>query len=121
MTKWIRSSLIEKEGAMKGLMITIVTIAGLLLVASLAYADMSQLEMYYNDQITKKIVNCKRIASMENHTNSCMVQLIEMRSAQAEFYKKHREELVKEMVDSNLGKKPHKIDHFLITKFQDST
>ena len=89
--------------------------------SSLTYADMSQLEMYYNDQITKKIVNCKRIASMENHTNSCMVQLIEMRSAQAEFYKKHREELVKEMVDSNLGKKPHKIDHFLITKFQDST
>jgi hypothetical protein len=121
MTKHARNSLIEKEGAMKGLMITIVAIAGLLLVASLAHADMSQLEVYYNDQITQKIVNCKRIASMENHTNSCMVQLIEMRSAQANFYRKHRKELVKEMVESDLGKEPHKINYFLVIKFQEST
>ena len=105
---------------MKRLMITLMAIAGLLLTASLAHADMSQLEMYYNDYITKKIVNCERIASMENHTNSCMVRLVEMRSAQAKFYREHREELVKEMVESNFGKKPHKIDHFLIGKFQES-
>jgi hypothetical protein len=121
MTKWARSSLTEKEGAMKGLLITLVAIVGLLLAAGFARADMSQLEMYYNDYLTKKIVNCKRIASIENHTNSCMVQLIEMRSAQAKFYRKHREELVREMVESNFGKKPHKIDHFLVIKFQEST
>jgi hypothetical protein len=97
-----------------------VAIAGLLLSASLARADMSQLEMYYNDYITKKIVNCKRIASMNNVESPCVVRLIEMRSAQAKFYRKHREEQVKEMVESNLGKKPHKIDHFLVTKFQES-
>jgi hypothetical protein len=120
MTKWIRSSLIEKEGAMKWLLITLMAIVGLLLAASFARADMSQLEMYYNDYITKKIVNCKRIASMNNVESPCVVHLVEMRSAQAKFYRKHREELVKEMVESNLGKKPHKIDHFLISKFQDS-
>ena len=106
---------------MKGLMITIVAIVGLLLVASLAHADMSELEMYYHDHITGKIINCERIASIENHTNSCMVQLIEMRSAQANFYRKHRKELVKEMVESDLGKEPHKIDYFLVSKFQESS
>ena len=105
---------------MKKLMITFVAIVGLLMVARLAHADMSQLEFYYNDCITKKIINCERIASMKNHKNSCMVQLVEMRSAQAKFYRKHRKELVKEMVESDLGKKQHKIDHFLITKFQES-
>jgi len=121
MTKWVRTSLTEKEGAMKRLIFTIVAIVGLLLVATLAHADMSQLELYYNDCITEKIVNCERIASMKNHKNSCMVQLVEMRSAQAKFYRKHRKELVKEMVGNDLGKKPHRIDYFLISKFQEST
>ena len=106
---------------MKGLLITVMAIVGLLLAASLAHADMSQLELYYHDYITGKIINCERIASMENHTNSCMVQLIEMRSAQANFYRKHRKELVKEMVESDLGKETHKIDYFLVIKFQEST
>jgi len=106
---------------MKKLMITIVAIVvGLLVTASLANADMNELEMYYHDCITEKIINCERIASMNNHTNSCMVQLIEMRSAQAKFYRKHRKELVKEMVESDLGKEPYKVDYFLISKFQDS-
>jgi len=103
---------------MKKLMITVVVIVGLLLAANIAHADMSQLELYYNDCITKKIVNCERIASTKNHKSSCMVRLVEMRSAQAKFYSKHREELVKEMVARNIGTEPHKIDHFLITKFQ---
>ena len=106
---------------MKKLLITFVTIVGVLLAVSLTHADMSQLKMYYNDYITEKIINCKRIASMNNHINSCMVQLVEMRSAQAKFYKKHRNELVKEMVESDIGKEAHKIDYFLITKFQEST
>jgi hypothetical protein len=114
-----KNGLIEKEGAMKRLLITIVAIVGLLLAASLAHADMSQLELDYNDHITKKIVNCKRIASTKNQNNPCMVRLVEMRSAQAKFHKKHREELVKEMVARNIGTEQHKIDYFLTTKFQE--
>jgi hypothetical protein len=57
---------------------------------------------------------------MKNHKNSCMVHLVEMRSVQAKFYRKNRKELVKEMVESDLGKEPHKVDYFLITKFQES-
>jgi hypothetical protein len=67
MTKWVIKSFTEKEGAMKKLVITIVVMVGLLLVASVFHADMTQLEAYYNECITKKIVNCQRIASMENH------------------------------------------------------
>ena len=106
---------------MKKLMITFVSIVGVLLAVSLTHADMSQLEMYYHDYITEKIVNCRRIASMKNLESPCVVRLVEMRSAQAKFYRKHRKELVKEMIESNIGKKSHKIDHFLITKFQEST
>ena len=57
---------------------------------------------------------------MKDFKNSCMVRLVEMRSSQPKFCRKHREERVKEMVASNIGKKPHKIDQFLITKFQES-
>jgi len=106
---------------MKRLILALVAIVGLLLGASLAHADMSQLELYYNDCITDKIVDCERIASMKKHENSCVVRLVEMRSAQAQFYRKHRKKLVKEMVENDLGKKQHKIDYFLVTKFQDST
>jgi hypothetical protein len=115
-----QSLLHEKEGPMKRLMITIVAIIGLLMAASLTHADSSRLELYYNDCITKKIVNCKRIASKKKHDNPCMIRLVEMRSAEANFFRTHREELVKEMVRSNIGTKPHKIDYFLITKFQES-
>lgn len=121
MAKRVKNGLIEKEGAMKKLMLIVVAIVGLILGASVAHADMSQSELYYNDHITKKIVNCERIAATKNYKNSSMVRLIEMRSAQAKFYRKHREELVKEMVARNIGTEPHKIDYFLITKFQESS
>ena len=105
---------------MRELIITTLAIVGLLMAASFAHADSSQLELYYNDYISKKIFNCQRIASVKNHTNPCMVLLMEMRSAQAQFYKEHRVELVREMVTRNVGTEPHKIDHFLITKFKET-
>jgi hypothetical protein len=106
---------------MKRVLITLAAIVGLLLPASLTHADMSQLEVYYIDQINKKIVNCERIASAKNHNNPCMIRLVEMRSAQAKFYRTHREELVKEMLTRDIGAEPHKIDYFLTTKFNEST
>jgi hypothetical protein len=75
---------------MKELIITTVAIVGLLMTASLTSADSSRLELYYNDCITKKIVNCKRIASAKNHSSSSMINLVEMRSAQAKFYRKQK-------------------------------
>ena len=48
-----------------------------------------------------------------------MVQLVEMRSAQAKFYRNHMKKLVEEMIARNIGTEPYKIDHFLITKFQE--
>ena len=106
---------------MKELIITTAAIVGLQMAANPANPDSSWLELYYNDSITKKIVNCERIASMKNLKNSSMTSLVEMRSAQAKFYRKHRGKPVKEMVVRNLGKEPHKIDHFLTTKFKEST
>lgn len=105
---------------MKKVVITIVVMVGLLLAASVFHADMTQLEAYYNECITKKIVDCQRIASMENHNNPCFNRLVKMRCCQAKFYGKHREELVKEMIARNIGTKPHKIDYFLVTKFKES-
>ena len=105
----------------RSIVVLVIILSGMLLAASIANADNSQLELYYNDCITKKIANCERIASAKNHKSPCMVRLVVMRSAQAKFYKKHREEIVKEMVARNIGKEPHKIDYFLITKFQESS
>lgn len=120
MTKRIRKSFIEKEGAMKELIITTVAVFGLLMAASLTDAESSRLELYYNGCITQKIVNCKRIASDKNHTNSRMIRLVEMRTAEAQFYKEHREELVREMIRLDVGKEPYKINYFLIKQFHNS-
>ena len=105
---------------MKRSLLTSILVIAMLLAASFVLADISELELYYNNCITKKIVNCERIASAKNHNNPSMVRLVTMRSAQAKFYRKHREELVKEMVARNIGTKQHKIDYFLTTKFQES-
>jgi hypothetical protein len=109
--------------AMKASVITMFVIAAMLLRAHFVHAEGGQLESYYNDYLTKKIANCERIASISTGTTGkcwSKIRLVEVRAAQAKFYRQHREELVKEMVESNLGKKPHKIDHFLISKFQES-
>ena len=100
--------------------ITMFVVAAMLLGAHFVHAEGDQLESYYNDYLTKKIANCERIASISTGKCSSKIRLVEMRSAQAKFYRKHRKELVKEMVESDLGKEPHKIDYFLITKFLES-
>jgi hypothetical protein len=105
---------------MKASVITIMLVAAMLLGANFVHAERSQLESYYIDCITKKIVNCERIASAKNHKSPYMVRLVEMRAAQARFYRKHREELAKEMVARSIGTEQYKIDYFLTTNFQES-
>ena len=95
----------------------IIVFAGILLVAGFANADSNQLTTFYEDYLTKKIDNCERIASIDKHSSSSMVNLVKMRALQAKFYKQYRQELVRDMVASNLGTDSHKIDHFLVTKF----
>ncbi|MGD8372098.1 MAG: hypothetical protein PVF76_03565 [Syntrophobacterales bacterium] len=105
---------------MKASVITMLLVAAMLLGANFVHAESGQLESYYNDCVTKKIANCKRIASTSTGKSSSMIRLVEIRTAQAKFYRNHREELVKEMVARNIGKKQYKIDYFLITKFKET-
>ena len=105
---------------MKTSVITMFFIAAILLGANIVHATSGQLESYYNDCITKKITHCELIASMHAGKSSSMIHLVEMRSAQAKFYRNHRRELIKEMVARNIGKKEYKIDFFLISKFEET-
>jgi hypothetical protein len=111
----------QKGGGMRKSLGAIIVFAGILLVAGVANADSNQLTTFYDDYLTKKIDNCERIASIDKHSSSSMVNLVKMRALQAKFYKRYRQELVRDMVASNLGTEPHKIDYFLITKFQESS
>lgn len=105
---------------MKKLTITIIAVVGMMLAVSFAHADGNQSASYYHDCINRKIVDCERVASNTNYNCSCMFRLVKTRSAQAAFYRKHQEELVKEMVALDIAARPHAGDHFLITSFYSS-
>ncbi|SRR6056297_63677 len=103
-----------KKGAM-----TLMIVLSVLFMASLAAAGNSQLEHYYNDYVTDKIMNCCKTASLLNHCQNCrMKELKEMRAAQAKFYEQNRTELVKSMLKNEVGKISYKIDYLLITHFK---
>jgi hypothetical protein len=103
---------------MKKLIAALIILLGVLLTVNFSQADSSQLQSYYNDFITKKIANCERIASIDNHQNSCVVKLVKMRALQAEFYKKYKKQLIEAMVVNNVGTESYKVDYFLITQFK---
>lgn len=90
---------------------------GILLAANSSLADSSQLTAFYEDYLTEKIANCERIASIDKPGSSCMIDLVRMKALQSKFYKQYRQELVRKMVASNLGTKPHKSEYFLVTEF----
>lgn len=93
---------------------------GILVVANTYSGDDAGLKLYYNDYLSMKIENCKRTASLfDTCYNFRMYEVIKMRAEQAKFYEDNREELIDMMLLNGVGKKPHKIDYFLINQFKD--
>lgn len=95
-------------------------VLGIFVVANTYSDDDAGFKAYYNDYLSMKIENCKRTASLfDKCYNFRMYDVIKMRAAQARFYAENREELVEMMLSKGIGKKPHKIDYFLVNQFKD--
>jgi hypothetical protein len=103
---------------MKQSLTALIILSGVLLMINFSQADSSHLYAYYDSYMTEKITNCQRIATISNCQNSPLADLVKMRALQAEFYNTYRTELVENMVASDVGKKPYKIDYFLIKQFK---
>jgi hypothetical protein len=89
-------------------------------VTSLSYADTTTSKSYYNDSISNKIAQCEQFVERAKGTPVSIERDAKIRRLQAEFYKTHREELVREMVRRNIALKPYRVDYFLTTAFFDT-
>ena len=104
---------------MKKTAIILMIVIGIFAVASTSSAGESELEAYYNDYLTMKINKCAQTAHVFSVCyNTRMYELIQMRAAQAEFYKKNREVLVEAMISNDVGTRAHQIDYFLMSQFK---
>ena len=102
------------------LIITIVAL-GFLFTGSAFAADTEQLKSYYNDCITAKINCCMSLSHIYDKcpcVNCCMRDFTKMRALQAEFYGKHRGELIDALIANAAGKNSGKIDYILINNFK---
>lgn len=104
---------------MKKTAIILMIVIGIFAVASTSSAGESELEAYYNDYLTMKINKCAQTAHVFNVCyNTRMYELIQMRAAQAEFFEKNRNMLVKTMILNKVGTRPDQIDYFLMSQFK---
>lgn len=104
---------------MKKTAIILMIVIGIFAAANTSSAGDSELEAYYNDYLTMKINKCDQTAHVFSVCyNTRMYELIQMRAAQAEFYKKNREVLVETMISNDVGTRVHQIDYFLINQFK---
>lgn len=104
---------------MKKTAIILMIVIGIFAVASTSSAGDAEQEAYYNDYLTMKINKCDQTAHVFSVCyNTRMYELIQMRAAQAEFYEKNKDVLVKAMILNNVGTRPHQIDYFLMTQFK---
>lgn len=104
---------------MKKAAIMVMIVIGIFAVANTSSAGETELETYYNNFLTMKINTCNETANVFGVCyNTRMYELVQMRAAQAEFYEKNREELVKAMISNDVGTRAHRIDYFLINQFK---
>jgi hypothetical protein len=87
-----------------------------LLSTALVYAQTSQ-EAFYTTCIDKRIAECEVKASLDETRSPHLLRLAAINQEEAAFYRDKREELVKEMVTTQLETKAHAVDHFLIKAF----
>ena len=99
--------------------ILLIIAMGLLLAVQAYAADSGRLKLSCEDRISKKIADCQRTAHLFSSCSNPSIEAIrEMRRLQADFYQRHRAELVNAMLATEVGDQTHKIDYFLITQFK---
>jgi len=88
-----------------------------LVLISFSRAVSATPESYYNQCLSKKIAKLERQAKKVDSVSECIRNCAKFSSLQANFFRTHREELVREMVALKVEIEPYKVDYFLIKAF----
>ena len=105
---------------MKKIMATIAVVFCVLVVISFGQTAIATPESYYNQCVDKKIAKLERQGEMVDSWSACVRGCAEVKILKANFFRTHREELVREMVALKVEMKPYKVDYFLIKAFSNA-
>ena len=83
----------------------------------MVYAGTGQLSSYYSECINQEIAQCKRKAAFIECESEPLKKWARMNKLKAEYYKRNKKELIKEMVAQDLDQKQYKTDYFLNKSF----
>ena len=78
---------------------------------------MNAMEQFYSECINSKIAQCEHEAEKINADAHCNKHHYEVMRAQAIFFDDRKEELVRAMLDRNLGPNVEAVDNFLLNCF----
>jgi hypothetical protein len=77
-------------------------------------------ESLCNQHVSKKIAKLERQGEMVDSWSACVKGCAEFEILKANFFRTHREELVREMVALKVEMKPYKVDYFFIKAFSNA-
>jgi hypothetical protein len=106
---------------MKKTMAVIAVALCALVVVGFFQAAIATPESYYNQGLSKKIAKLERQGKMVDSGSACVKGCAEFKILKANFFRTHREELVREMVALKVEMKPYKVDYFLIKAFSNAS
>ena len=102
---------------MKKIRATIAVVFCVLVVISFGQKAIAAPESYYNQYVDKKIAKLEQQGKMVDSWSACVRGCAAIKILKANFFRTHREELVREMVALKVEMKPYKVDYFLIKAF----
>lgn len=76
-----------------------------------------QLESFYKTCLEKKISTCRSKMTLNSSRSANLRKTSVLAAEQAVFYLSNKEMLVNEMIELEIGRKPYKVDYYLIKRF----
>jgi hypothetical protein len=71
----------------------------------------------YEDMVDKEITKCERKAAMATSKFDKVRSAAEISGSKADYFRLHKKELIKDMMDEQIGLKAYKVQYFLNMKF----
>jgi hypothetical protein len=102
---------------MKARTVIMVMVLGLWCVTGRSFADESRLDGLYGEVVDKKIEQCELKAAKMNSRCERIKLSAEAAQRQANYFRIHKDLLVREMLEEQVATNPHRINHFLIERY----
>ena len=80
-------------------------------------ASKNQLVQFYEICITKKISNCSAKTDRKTSRFANLRRKADLAARQVTYFTSNKNMLINEMVEQGIGRKPHKVEHYLNKRF----